>query len=518
MSKIPLDPNAVAAAMGLTVEFLDLRPIPENMPIQVAVLSPVASTLEGTITPNEPFAFESAYDVGKEFGFDSPAYKVARMLRPRYGASLNIIRSVIFPVIPTAAVAADGNLDIAIGVGGVVTKNNKRYIRANGRRIPFLVTTDMNATGIGNAIKDALDAAFEYKSVTSVVNTVTDVSANIDFTANWKGATGNEIQIVIEPSKVDDNLTFVNPVFANGAGTFDLTTALANFGGTWYNVVINATDYDADVLQAISNFNGTYETDPAGSGRCDSMVQKPFASLYGSADADRASIIAVPDTMKTDICNVKCPAPGAETFSFEIAAAYALRVAITANTNPAKAYIKNYLQDIPVPLAGEMAAGDFADPLYRDYIERHGVSGVILDSNGYLIQDVNTHYHPDNINPAASAFFRLVTLIKIWNIIYLYRMHEYTNLIGKILVADVNLVDVPDAIDVAKYDTTIQRVLIPALERKALIVDAEGAAKTVKTVISGANPDRTVTGFTVRVSGTARQAETLFSFGFNYGK
>lgn len=503
--------GAVARVIGTKLEFVDRRAIPQDLPIQIAVMAPPNIAAEGTVEADAPFDFISAKEVGDEMGYDSPAYRVARMLRPKTGGGVSTLRTAIFPIIPTGPAAATDALGINLA-GGTPTKNTTHVIKANGRRLPFSVLATDDLATLATRIKDTLDAAITVNPVTSVVEIPVGSDIDLTLTAGWNGATGNGIKIEIE---ADDpaGVIYTNPVFAGGVGVFDLTGALANFGETWFNIVINACDPAETVLDQLEAFNGSPEDN---TGRWNGLVNKPFVSLYGSLESDKDTITSIPDTRKLDLTNVLCPAPGSPGFDFEAAGAYATRITLTISANPPLAYSGLKLLDMPAP-DDPADAGDFNDYLGRDFIEKKGVSTATLQAGVYFIEDVNTHYHPDGVDPVASPYFRVVHVAgRAFNVIFKYRIKEETILMNKILVDDVRKTTNPEAIDPAKWGSSV-RDFIDDMETQAISTNAAESRKTVETGISEANPEKVETSFELIFSNNVRQGDSTIRFGFNFG-
>ena len=503
--------DAVARVIGTKLVFVDLRTVSKVQPIQVAVFAPASAAAEGGIVANEPFDFVSAKEVGDEFGYKSPAYRVARMVRPETGGGVSTIRTVIFPIIPTAAAQATDVL--AINIAGVnPTKNVPANINANGRLIPFSILKTDTVTTLADRIKDTLDAAIRVNTVDSVVEAAVGNDIDITMTVGWNGLSGNGVTIEIEAEDTA-GVIFTNPAFAAGAGTFDLTAALANFGDTWFNLVINACDPAETVLDQLEDFNGSPEN---GTGRWTSTTMLPYVALYGTLESDKDTVTTVPDTRKLDLTNVKCPAPGSQGFDFEAAAAYATQIALTASANPPLAYSDLPLLDMPGPKElGDV--GDFNNFLGRDFIEKRGVSTASLKGGIYYIEDVNTHYHPDGVDLSAAPYFRVVHVFgRAFNVIFTYRLREAISLMNKIIVDDTRKTTNPEAIDPKKW-ASIVRAYIDEKEVEGITTDAAASRETVETGISQVNPERVETAFQLIFSNNVRQADSTTRFGFKFG-
>lgn len=507
---IPQD--MIARVIGTKFQFVDKRSIPQNVPIQIAILAPASAAAEGSIEADKAFDFISAKEVGDEFGYNCPAYRVARMLRPEFGGGVSTILTSIFPVIPTTGVQSTDVL--AINIAGVnPTKNTEHRINVNGRKLSFVVLKTDDVTTLADRIKATLDAALTVNPVISVVQAAVGNDIDIDVTAGWNGVSGDEISILIE---ADDaaGVIYTNPVMAGGTGVFDTAPAMLNFGETWYNIVINACDVVTEnVMDQIEAFNGSPDDE---TGRWKPLVTKPFVAFYGSIESDKDDVILIPDTRKLDLSNSKSPAPGCPGFTFEVAAAYVRYIALTVSENPPKSYSGGKLLDLPVP-DDPTLAGDFRDVLNRDFIEKGGVSTATLKGDAYYIEDVNTHYHPDGINPAASPYFRVVHVLgRAFTIIYQYRILEESALLDKILVEDLDETENPDAISPDAWGSIV-REFITDLGTQALTTKSDEARNTVKTGIGEQNPERVETSFELTFSNNVRQGDTTVNFGFNFG-
>ena len=504
--------DAVARVIGTKFEFVDLRAIPQKRPIQIAVFAPPSDAAEGTVTADTAFDFISAKEVGDEMGYKSPAYRVARMLRPEFGGGVSTIRSVVFPIIPAAGAQATDVL--AINIAGVnPSKNATEILNVNGRRISFSVLTTDDVTAIADRIKDTLDAAIQINPVDSVVEVAVANDIDITMTTGWNGVSGNGVSIVVEGSP-GTGIIYTNPTFAGGVGTFDLSTALANFGDTWFDLVVNACDDITElVLDQLEAFNGSPEDN---TGRWNAVVKRPFIALYGTLDNDKDTVTTIPDTRDLDVTNQKVPAPGSPGFTFEAAGAYARVIALTASANPPKSYSGQKLLDMPAP-DDPADVGDFASFEGRDFIEKRGVSTATLSGGQYFIEDVNSHYHPDGISPAANPYFRTVNIFgRSFTVIFQYKLLVETTLLDKILVEDVSKTTNPDAIDPKKWGSIV-RDFVSDQETQAISTRADESRETVQTAISEGNPERMETSFQLIYSSNVRQADSTIRFGFNFG-
>ena len=188
------------------------------------------------------------------FGVGSMAvagYKIARR-------NAGLAPIWVLPLADPAGTKASGTftVDTAPGVSVGV-------IDISGKRMTFQIGASDTVDDIATAIAAAINAA-ELQATAAAVDEV------VTITARHTGATGNDIVIRVpteEPNGLAGNVTVVD--MANGTGTPDLATALANLGDDEADYI--AAPYtDATSLNAVRDFLEDV------SGRW-----SPFQQLYG---------------------------------------------------------------------------------------------------------------------------------------------------------------------------------------------------------------------------------------------
>jgi len=335
---------------------------------------------------------------------------------------------------------------------------------------------------------------------------------SVDLTSLWKGETANEI--FVEVSDEDDAAGMVYTVVqpTGAAGNNDISSALAEFGEQWHTVVINPFGtYSLDVLET---FNGAPDPDTGGTGRWNSIVTKPFVSLYGSTETDKDTITAGPDLRTEDLTNALCVAPGSYAARWEVAANWARVFALQMNTNPHLVIIDKYLPDMPTPAATE---GDFKDYTNRDFIVKKGVSTAVIKDGKYQIKDFVTHRHPSS-QPATAIDWRYPRdIVGVdMNVIYRYRIVELRELKNKTIVLDAEYSTAQDTIKPKEWKGVLF-AYIDNLVTDALINDGAFSKESIQVGVSDVNPKRFETQFYYKRSGVVAISATTAYAGFNYG-
>jgi phage tail sheath gpL-like len=335
---------------------------------------------------------------------------------------------------------------------------------------------------------------------------------SVDLTSLWKGESANEI--FVEVSDEDDAAgvvyTVVQPTGA--AGNNDISSALAEFGEQWYTIVINPFGtYSLDVLET---FNGAPDPDTGGTGRWNSIVTKPFVSLYGSTETDKDTITTGPDLRTEDLTNALCVAPGSYAARWEVAANWGRVFALQMNNNPHLVIIDKYLPDMPTPAATE---GDFKDYVNRDFIVKKGVSTAVIKDGKYQIKDFVTHRHPSSQAATAIDWRYPRDIVGVdMNVIYRYRIVELRELKNKTIVLDSEYSTAQDTIKPKEWKGVLY-AYIDNLVVDALINDGAFSKESIQVGVSDVNPKRFETQFYYKRSGVVAISATTAYAGFNYG-
>jgi hypothetical protein len=147
----------------------------------------------------------SANEVGNIYGFSSPQYAIARILRPKSGGKLQSIPTYFWGIDQAVGAVAKAK-QIVVSVNA--TGNATHYLRINGRTsldgVPYaysVVTGDTPAV-VAQKMVDVCNA------VVGCPVKATITSATVTFTAGWKGETSNRVTVEVETKTLSPCRTF----------------------------------------------------------------------------------------------------------------------------------------------------------------------------------------------------------------------------------------------------------------------------------------------------------------------
>jgi phage tail sheath gpL-like len=497
--------DRVSAIVGYELQAFLPAVAAGNLPQRIAVLAESNSANQSGLPAS--LNFTSAKEVADIFGYGSPAYGVARILRPKSGDKLGGIPTVIYPVAEAAGATATS---ITYAITGTATKNVTHFLKVNGRTsldgnpYQFVVKTGDVAADVAQKMIDAINNVIGAPA-TGALSTNDAV-----FTSTWKGISSAELEIEIDLQGDAAGLTYTQSDKTDGAGAPTITTALGEFGEDWNTLVINAIGSDSTTLNALEAHNGNPNDK---TGRYDALLFKPYVALFGDKTVDTlAEATAITDARKDEVTNVLVPSPNSKGFSYEAAANAVFVYANIAQDTPHTDPIRQVLKDVP----GASNASDFADPSKRDQIVKIGTSTVKLNSELYELVDLVTTAHPDD-EPQTAVLYRWV---RDWtvnmNIAYKYKVIEQLFVVGKTLVPNGSPTSAPDTISPDQWKAQLYD-LADTLVDEGLIADADFMKNSIQVQIGESNPNRIETNFKVQLTGTARVLSTTSQFTFNFG-
>lgn len=496
--------DRVSAIVGYEIKAVLEGIAAGNLPQRIAVLAESNNANQSGLP--EKLNFTSAAEVAEIFGYGSPAYLVARILRPFSGDKLGGIPTLIYPAAEAAAATATV---ITIGITGTATKTTTHLLKINGRTsvdgqvYSFVVETGDGAAEISQKMADAANA------ILGCPGTGTVVTNDFVLTSKWNGVSSAELNIEIDQQGEAAGITYTEDSKVNGAGVPSVSTALGLFGDDWNTLVINAIGADSNTLDALEAFNGT---PGAGTGRYVATLFKPFTAFTGTVLSTLAGLSAITDARKNEVTNCLVPIPNSKAFTFEGAANAVFFYAKTAQDTPHTDPLGEIFNDVP----GVDNAGDFADVSKRDQIVKVGCSTVKLNSELFELVDLVTTSHPDS-EPQTAVLYRWVRdWVVNMNIRYKYLLLEQINVIGKTILADRSQSTASDTISPVRWKSILFS-LADQLEAEALIADAQFMKDSIQVQIGESNPNRFETTFRVQLTSTARVLSTTSVFTFNFG-
>lgn len=357
-----------------------------------------------------------------------------------------------------------------------------------------------NAGGIQFTVTDGAED-FDVGDKFTIVVPATKVNC----VSKWEGLSANDLYIEIFDANGDApdfGVTFAITQPTGGLNNPTLDAQLAAVGNVWETMALNAMNpSDTVALNTIKTF---------GEGRWGELVHKPILFFYGNTDADVADAIAIPDARKDDRVNVQLVNPGSVQLPFVVAARQLARIAVVANTNPARDYGSQR--------ATGLVPGDDADQwdyAVRDLAVKGGSSTVEVKDGVVNISDTVTHWHPTGEDPPAYRY--VCDVVKLQNIIYNLALRFATSdWDGAPLIPDDQPTVNPDAKQ-PKMARAELSGLIDSLADEAIISDPETAKESSTAAINSMNPKRLDVGLTVMLSGNTNIIPVSLNFGFFFG-
>jgi len=476
----------------------------QNLPQIIAVFGEANTANQSGLTVT-PVEVTSAKEAGELFGYGSPIHAQMRILRPVNSDGVGGIPTIVFPQITDVAATVSTRVWTVVGTA---TSNATHTVVVNGRdnvdfqTYSFSVVVGDTPTVIAGKIKDAING------VLGSPLTATNLAGVVTATTKWKGATSDEVNMLIDFGSNAAGVSYSQTAQTSGAGTVDLADSFALFGDTWYTTVINP--YGTSKLADFEQFNGVPDPD-APTGRFNGLIFKPFMAFFGSVEYDKDDLALITDDSDRveQVTNVICPAPLSNGFTYEAAAnVVALFARIMQDTPHLDVNNKAY-PDMPVPSDGLI--GDMSDYNNRDFLIKKGCSTVILENGAYKIMDLVTTYHPDGEVPLQYAYARNLNLD--WNVCDGYRTLETLRLKDKVLIMDDQVTTVSGAIKPKEWKAVCFD-LFEDLAERALINNPQFSKDSVVVQISTTNPDRFETTFRYKRTGIARIESTDAEAGF----
>lgn len=491
-----VDATAVARVVGIDAQFLDLSGgNAAFLPMHIAIVAQGSSAVEYPLTP---FRITSAFQAGSRYGFGSQIHLIALQLFPPTGGGVGTIPVTVFPLVD--------DYDAGVPAAGSITPSATATVQATFRaRIggvlsaPFTVAVGDTVGVICDKMVVAINAVLEMP-VTAV-----DGTTDVDLTAKWDGASGNDI--VLEVLTADgevphEDVTFSFTPMASGAVDPDIDAALAQFGSIWYTLAISG--FKSTNTAALDSFSAASE------GRWEPTVKRPFMAFSGTAEDDVNTAVTVPNARTLDRVNVQCVAPGSPNMPCVIAAAAVREIAKLANNNPPTDYGSRPLRGLTPGLDTEQW-----NYTQRDLAVKAGSSTVETKGGLVHLSDTVTFYHP--AGDPTPAYRYVVDVIKVMNIMYNFRLNfESPRWDGAPLIPD----DQPTVNPNARRPSAAKAEacdIIDGLALQAILSDPATAKANTFASISSQNPKRLDLSTVVQLSGNSNIINVGLNFGFFFG-
>lgn len=473
-----------------------------NLPQRVGVFAE-ANTANQSSLDLEPWELTTAQAAGERYGYGSPAYMIARILRPIGRVGIGGIPVVFYPQAEAAGATAK---IVSITPVGTATGAGTHYIKIAGRDSldgqSYAITISEGDTtdDITQKIEDAVNGVLG-APVTSTSDTYEAL-----LTTKWKGLTANAFVVSVDTDGNDLGISYTINTEQAGAGSPTVTSGLNKIGEDWVTLVINSYGANASICNEFQTFNGIPDpTNPTG--RYAGIIMKPFIALTGSVADNDTSFC---DARLNDVTISIAPAPLSEGFPMEAAANMAVIVARTAQDTPNLDAGDQFYADMPTPTD----IGTMADYLTRDNYVKKGNSTVQLFGGRYKVCDLVTTYHPEGELPPQFRYVR--NLLLDFNVRFGYYLLEQANVVGHSISNDEDIVSASRVIKPKMWKAIVSKYADDLVSR-ALVADADFMKDSIVVNISTTNPDRFETFFSYKRTGVVRIASTTAEAGFNFG-
>lgn len=501
--------DRVSRVVGYKITKGQFNTVTPNLPQRIAIIGEANDANQASLSLT-PFQFTNAQQVGQLYGYGSPLYHIARILRPLLsGDGVAGIPTYIYPQAAAPGAAAKS---ISITASGVATANGTHYLNIAGREGQDGVFYALNivvgdtATTIAQKICDAINACLGAPVLAS------NAGYEAILTSKWKGLTSNELSVVVDTGvpAVSLGITYSIVTLTAGSGTPSISAALTLFGNDWNTIVVNSYGLQSTVMSTLEQVNGI--PDPLSpTGRYSGLIMKPFIAISGSVSDDPS---ATTDARQNEVTIAVAPAPLSAGFSFEAAANMAYLQAITGQNNPHLDIEGQSYPDMPIPFPVGTSIGSMAVYANRDVIVKKGCSTVNLSGSQYKVEDFVTTYHPVGENPPQFRYVRNLNLD--FNVKYGYYLLQDVNVRDHVIATDTDIVTASYIVKPKMWKAVINGYADDLVAR-GLIVQASFMQDSITVAISSTNPDRLETFFRYKRSGVARIASTTAQAGFNFG-
>lgn len=482
-----------ARVVGIETQFKDLRAgqilfLPQQiMVIGQGNTAATYSTDKTQVT--------SAFEVGTNYGFGSPLWHAVNQLLPANGDGVGTIPVTVYPLVDDASgVPSLGDITAT----GTATKAAAFNIVINNIiSAAFTIAVGDDGIDMEDRITDAINAVLEMP----VVAVADGIGNKSDLTSKWEGTSANNIVIeVVGPT--DTGITFGLTQPVGGLVNPVVTAALDQVGESWETLAVNCLDLaDTVTLDLYQTF---------GVGRWGATTKKPMVFFTGNIEADVSTAITIPDARKDDFVNSAPPSPGSNDLPCVVAAREVAKIALIADSNPARDYARQKATGL-VPGAD----GDQWDYLERDIAVKAGQSTIEVIDGVVNLSDTVTFYHPDgDVNP---AYRYVVDIIRLQTIIYnLNLIFDSEDWAGAPLIPDAD----PTVNPAARKPKTAKAAIwtmLDSLGLNAIISDPKTAKDNTLVEINDQNPNRLDICVTVQLSGNANIISIDLKFGFFFG-
>lgn len=486
-----VDNSAVARVLGIKTEFSNLRRGGVFfLPQRVAVIGQGATLASFDTTKRQ---VTTSSEVGQTYGFGSPVHLATRALLPNNGDGVGSIPVTIYPLEDDGSgIAAAGDITPS---GTALTTANYVVLINNIRSSAFTVLAGASIADITAAATIAINSNLDMPVIAA------DGATQIDITAKWAGASGNDIHAAIEP-QADGGTTWGISQPSGGLTNPDIQPALDQIGTVWETMLLNCMDIaDTVTLDLLLTFLD---------GRWGALQRKPGIAFTGNTIADVNSAVAVSDARAADRANCQLVSPGSADLPLVVAARQLARIVKVANDIPPHDYGAQAATGLKPGTDGQQ----WQFPA-RDLAVKAGSSTVEIRDGVVNLSDTVTFYHPTGEQTPAYRYVCDIVKLQqvIFNLDLIFASPEWN---GAPLIPDGQ----PTREATAKQPKSAVSAVASLLDNLALdaiIVNPELAKKNTFASIDEQNPKRLNLSTTVQLSGNTNIISVDLNFGFYFG-
>ena len=483
-----ISPSQVASIYGSLAIFQNLAPGGFALPQRIAVIAQGNTAATFAATKLQIFSSQSA---GETYGFGSPIHLIAQQLFPTSGDGVGSIPVTVYPLLD-GTTASTGTITPV----GSPTASGTYFVKVNN-----IVSTSFELAASATVANATLAITTAVNAVLDMPTTAVDGTTVVNFTAEWKGLTGDDIVMSVEGPSLGMTFTVVD--HASGATDPVIDAAvLDQFGDVFETMVIQSLGDTTAALDAMSAF---------GEGRWAATVSKPLVSFYASTVVAVATAITIPDARTTDRINSQLSAPGSLDLPWVVAARKLARIAKVANSaSPAKDYVRQRATGLTPGLDSEQWTAAERQTAVTSGTSTSEVRGGII-----TLGDTVTMFHP--AGDPTPAFRYVNDIVKLQNLLNdLAIVFDSEEWIGAPLIPNGQATTDKAARTPDDAKAEVKR-LIDDWGLRALISDPATAKVSVVTAIDGGNPRRLNIALTVQLSGNANIISVDLNFGFFFG-
>jgi phage tail sheath gpL-like len=398
---MPVSFNQIPANWKLPGQFIEVDPSKAGtFTVRQAALLVGQKLSAGSAPPNVPVAVASQAAVDAYAGAGS---MLSRMAAAFFASNLAQELWILPLVEPAGGTAATGS----IAVSSAPTASGVLSLYVAGQLVKVPVTANQTTAQVATAIAAAINA------MTTLPVTAAVSSSTVNLTCDWKGLTGNDIQLsdnyegLIGGEQMPAGLALTYTAMANGAGAPDMSSAIANLGDDPFEfVAMPFTDNTS--LSAWETEYGFSD-----SGRWGWMRQV-YGHVFSAKRDTYSNLMTYGPNDNSGIVSMLAVEPLVPATVYEIAAGYAAKAARALSNDPARPLQTLELEGLLPAPKGRRFMQTELNNLAGVGLATQGVSAnnkmmILRESTRY---QKNTQGQPDNAYELVTTLATLAALFR----------------------------------------------------------------------------------------------------------